>query len=373
MRVTGIICEFNPFHQGHQYLMEQARLQTGCDYVVCVMNGDFVQRGEPAILDKYTRTQMALDGGADFVFELPVRFGISSAGDFAYGGVKALTSLPFVTDLCFGSEWGEIDLFLQTASALSSQSQAFSSALKKYNSQGLSFPAARERALMETFSLPHSLLAEPNNTLGVEYCLALQRCESSMVPHTISRVGQGYHDTDATSAFPSATALRQQIYESDAPHLGLDDFSDLIGYALRREEQLERYKDISPELANRIKGQLDSYGTPTEFMSLCQTRVFTEGRIKRSFLQALVGLTETDDSMPYLRLLGMKKTASHLLKQVTDCQILNRLAVDRETLSHEAKVLLQQDILASDLYRMIWNRKYNTFLPNEYQHSPIII
>ena len=118
MRVTGIICEFNPFHDGHKYLIEQAKELTGSDYTVCLMSGDFVQRGEPAALDKYTRTKQALEGGADLVLELPVRYALSSAGDFASGGVCALSALGFVTDLCFGSEWGEIRLFEKTAQVL---------------------------------------------------------------------------------------------------------------------------------------------------------------------------------------------------------------------------------------------------------------
>ena len=173
MRVTGIICEFNPFHDGHKYLIEQAKELTGSDYTVCLMSGDFVQRGEPAALDKYTRTKQALEGGADLVLELPVRYALSSAGDFAAGGVCALSALGFVTDLCFGSEWGEIRLFEKTAQVLHQDQDALADAIRKKQKTGVSFAAAREQVLSQQYDLSPSLLSQPNNTLGVEYCLSL--------------------------------------------------------------------------------------------------------------------------------------------------------------------------------------------------------
>lgn len=337
------------------------------------MSGDFVQRGEPAALDKYTRTNMALEGGADLVLELPVRYALSSAGDFAAGGICALSSLGFVTDLCFGSEWGEIGLFEKTAHVLHQNQDALADAIQSKQKTGLSFAAAREQVLSQQYDLSPSLLSQPNNTLGVEYCLAILNQNSSLQPHTIKRQGAGYHEQTLSKSFPSATALRQNMTAEKIPHLTLDDFSDMIGVILLKSRDLTRYKDISPDLAGRIRRELSSCCLASDLVSRCQTRIFTESRIRRCLLQCLLDLTPGSAiSTPYLRLLGMKKTASHLLKQVTDCHILTRLAADEKLLTEDALALLHQDILASDLYRMIWNRKYGGMERNEYQHSPLL-
>lgn len=377
MRVVGIICEYNPFHEGHAYLLEQAKKVTGADYAVCIMNGDFMQRGEPAVCNKYARTKAALAGGADMVFELPVRFGLSSAGDFAAGGILALQALGFVTDICFGSECGDLALLQKTADILFQETDSYSDSLKAALKSGQSYPAAQQAALNAISHCPENLLDKPNNVLGIQYCLALAKYSSGIIPHTIRRLGQGYHDDGSTDAaeYPSATARRKEIYESSEPHLTLNDFSDVIGYALREHENLSQYKDISPDLADRIKSLLDNYSTADTFVSQCQSKNYTAGRIRRSMLQCLLGLKETEDSMPYLRLLGMKKEAGALLQKEThpaSFHILSRLAVDVKTLSPADAALFRQDLLAADLYRQIWCRKYNTTLPNEFQHSPVL-
>lgn len=369
MNTVGIIAEFNPFHEGHSYLIRRAKELTRSSFAVVVMNGDFVQRGEPAVFDKYARTRAALQGGADLVLELPVRFGVASAGDFATGGVMALSALGFVTHLAFGSECGEIGLLQEAASALLGESDDFRSVLSDALRHGASYPAARARALAATAPVDQELFRQPNNILGVEYCLAVQKLASPLTPVTVLRKGMGYHDTAGTS-YPSATALRQDICTGDTPHLELDDFSAALGYALAETANLARYKDVSPDLADRILHFLPSYRTASEFTKRCQTRAFTAGRIRRALIQCLLHIENSGKSMPYLRLLGMKKDAASLLSQVPDsCRILSRLATDGKTLESGALPLLQQDLFASDLYRQTWCRKYRVELPNEYQHS----
>ena len=194
MKAAGIITELNPFHSGHAHLIREARRLSGADFVVTVMSGDFVQRGEPAVFDKYTRTRQALEGGADLVFELPVRFCLSSAGDFALGGILALSSLGFVNDLYFGSECGELEPLMQTAEILYQESSeghtGYSLALQSALKHGLSYPAARAHAMSQVTSVAREILEEPNNILGIEYCHALLKLNSSIVPHTIPREGQ---------------------------------------------------------------------------------------------------------------------------------------------------------------------------------------
>lgn len=378
MNVVGIIAEYNPFHKGHAYQIQKAKEQCGAEFAVVVMNGDFVQRGEPAIFDKYTRTKEALLGGADLIFELPVRFGLSSAGDFAMGGILALNALPFVTHLCFGTETGDLTPLLQAASFLCDEPDSYRTRVKHFVKQGILYPKARSLALAAESELPTETWDSPNNILGLEYCVALQKLHSKIKPFTIRREGQGYHDNDtpALSDFPSATFLRKQIRKAgEKENLSLSDFSSLIGYSLLTAKDLCRIKDITPDLSDRIRNELPKYREINEFVKTIKNPSLTTGRIKRSFFQCLFDIEKEEPVMPYLRVLGMKKEASSLLsqKENASCQILTKLAFDVPKMDDTAKKLFAKDLLASDLYRQVFCHKYNQTLPNEYQHSPIVL
>lgn len=378
MNVVGIIAEYNPFHEGHAYQIQKAKEQCGAEFAVVVMNGDFVQRGEPAIFDKYTRTKEALLGGADLIFELPVRFGLSSAGDFAMGGVLALNALPFVTHLCFGTETGDLTPLLQAATFLCDEPDSYRTRVKHFVKQGILYPKARSLALAAESGLPTETWDSPNNILGLEYCVALQKLHSKIKPFTIRREGQGYHDNDtpALSDFPSATFLRKKIRKAgEKENLSLSDFSSLIGYSLLTAKDLCRIKDITPDLSDRIRNELPKYREINEFVKTIKNPSLTTGRIKRSFFQCLFGIEKEEPVMPYLRVLGMKKEASSLLsqKENASCQILTKLAFDVPKMDDTAKKLFAKDLLASDLYRQVFCHKYNQTLPNEYQHSPIVL
>ena len=376
MNVVGIIAEYNPFHKGHAYQIQKAKKQCGAEFAVVVMNGDFVQRGEPAIFDKYTRTKEALWGGADLIFELPVRFGLSSAGDFAMGGILALNALPFVTHLCFGTETGDLTPLLQAASFLCDEPDSYRTRVKHFVKQGILYPKARSLALAAESGLPTETWDSPNNILGLEYCVALQKLHSKIKPFTIRREGQGYHDNDtpALSDFPSATFLRKQIRKAGEKE-NLSDFSSLIGYSLLTAKDLCRIKDITPDLSDRIRNELPKYREINEFVKTIKNPSLTTGRIKRSFFQCLFDIEKEEPVMPYLRVLGMKKEASSLLsqKENASCQILTKLAFDVPKMDDTAKKLFAKDLLASDLYRQVFCHKYNQTLPNEYQHSPIVL
>lgn len=378
MNVVGIIAEYNPFHEGHAYQIQKAKEQCGAEFAVVVMNGDFVQRGEPAIFDKYTRTKEALLGGADLIFELPVRFGLSSAGDFAMGGVLALNALPFVTHLCFGTETGDLTPLLQAATFLCDEPDSYRTRVKHFVKQGILYPKARSLALAAESGLPTETWDSPNNILGLEYCVAMQKLHSKIKPFTIRREGQGYHDNDtpALSDFPSATFLREKIRKAgEKENLSLSDFSSLIGYSLLTAKDLCRIKDITPDLSDRIRNELPKYREINEFVKTIKNPSLTTGRIKRSFFQCLFDIEKEEPVMPYLRVLGMKKEASSLLsqKENASCQILTKLAFDVPKMDDTAKKLFAKDLLASDLYRQVFCHKYNQTLPNEYQHSPIVL
>ena len=378
MNVVGIIAEYNPFHKGHAYQIQKAKKQCGAEFAVVVMNGDFVQRGETAIFEKYTRTKEAIWGGADLIFELPVRFGLSSAGDFAMGGILALNALPFVTHLCFGTETGDLTPLLQAASFLCDEPDSYRTRVKHFVKQGILYPKARSLALAAESGLPTETWDSPNNILGLEYCVALQKLHSKIKPFTIRREGQGYHDNDtpALSDFPSATFLRKQIRKAgEKENLSLSDFSSLIGYSLLTAKDLCRIKDITPDLSDRIRNELPKYREINEFVKTIKNPSLTTGRIKRSFFQCLFDIEKEEPVMPYLRVLGMKKEASSLLsqKENASCQILTKLAFDVPKMDDTAKKLFAKDLLASDLYRQVFCHKYNQTLPNEYQHSPIVL
>ena len=378
MNVVGIIAEYNPFHEGQAYQIQKAKEQCGAEFAVVVMNVDFVQRGEPAIFDKYTRTKEALLGGADLIFELPVRFGLSSAGDFAMGGVLALNALPFVTHLCFGTETGDLTPLLQAATFLCDEPDSYRTRVKHFVKQGILYPKARSLALAAESGLPTETWDSPNNILGLEYCVALQKLHSKIKPFTIRREGQGYHDNDtpALSDFPSATFLREKIRKAgEKENLSLSDFSSLIGYSLLTAKDLCRIKDITPDLSDRIRNELPKYREINEFVKTIKNPSLTTGRIKRSFFQCLFDIEKEEPVMPYLRVLGMKKEASSLLsqKENASCQILTKLAFDVPKMDDTAKKLFAKDLLASDLYRQVFCHKYNQTLPNEYQHSPMVL
>ena len=201
MKTIGIVAEYNPFHNGHKYQIEQTKKQLGADNVVVVMSGNFVQRGGVAWTDKYLRTKMAIDCGADFVFELPTVFACASAETFALGSVALLNSLGFVDEICFGSEEGNLEILEKISSILNSND--YIKELEIYLKKGISFPVAREEYLKQHMPqyrdiLP-TLLKQPNNILGIEYIKALKRIGSHIKPVTIKRIDNGYHSTSLDS------------------------------------------------------------------------------------------------------------------------------------------------------------------------------
>ena len=213
MKIVGLITEYNPFHAGHLYHMQQARKLTGADYCVVLMSGSFVQRGEPAIFDKYLRTKTALLAGADLVLEIPAAFSTASAHEFATYGVALLSAIG-VDAVVFGSECGQIEILKQAAYALNHESAEFQERLRKGLKAGLTYPQARAKAL-ETEDTWASVLSSPNNILGIEYLRAAEDLHSPMEFYTISRKGSGYHeDTLADANFPSASAIRGIIRNS---------------------------------------------------------------------------------------------------------------------------------------------------------------
>lgn len=412
MKTIGIIAEYNPFHNGHQYQLEQIREQTGADYIIIAMSGDFVQRGEPAIYDKYTRTRSALNAGADLVLEIPVMFATSSAEDFAACGVSLLDQLGVVDGLCFGSECGDISALTQVAKFLVEEPEEYTTLLRQYLKQGESFPKARLQALTKVnesadetnFSSPE-LLSSPNNILGIEYIKALYRRDSFIQPLTIKRSGHDYHDNNISGQFASATALRKAIAEgtftmlhtqmpdfayqilSEATPIFPDDCTLLLNYQILKlidsGMDLTTFLDMSSELADRIQHQCLQFDTFTGRIQNLKTKQYTYTRISRVLLHLLLEITEEQaqtyrrqDYTSYARVLGFRKQAEPLLRQIkehTTLPLVTKIADAEKRLSKDAWQALQHDLHCSHLYQAIIQQKSQTVPCNEYTHPIVII
>ena len=329
MKVSAIIAEYNPFHMGHAYQIREVRARSACDYLIVLMSGDFVQRGTPAVFDKFTRAEMAARCGADLVLQLPLAAACGSADRFAEGAVCLLNRLGVVDELWFGSECGEIEPFLSCAKLLAGESPAYAEALKRALKQGLCFPAAREAAL-KSAGFPdgshlHDLLSLPNNSLGLAYCIQLKKTGSRIIPKTLKRTGAGYHDltADPTAGYPSAGAIRSlllkgsartgpaerltglvpdpllPLYEqmlTESVTLTIDDFSDQLAAQLLQEtpESLTGYLDISEDLANRIIRHRHELKTISSFTALLKTRDRTYTSVSRALLHILLKVRTGD-------------------------------------------------------------------------------
>ena len=406
--ITGIIAEYNPFHNGHAYQIEQARLLTGCDFLVVVMSGDYVQRGAPAVFDKYTRARMALACGADLVLELPVACSCASAEFFASGAVSLLDGLGCVDFLCFGSESGDLQSLMEPARILAKESPVFQEALRRGLSLGLSFPAARKEAFRACASNP-DILDLPNNILGIEYLKALLQRESSIKPVTIKREGQGYHDTLLDSGFASASGIRRFLKQEEAPLSALpalkeslpdpvmevlkdtlahtlpvwdEDFSMLLRYELLRQSasDLTQYADISPDLGRRLKNCADKFSSFSEFVALVKTKDVTYTRITRALFHILLNLTGEDTrnsvAMPYARILGFRKDHSRilgLLKENSRIPIIPKAADYKTYLTPDLQPLFEKDLFAANLYETIAAAKQKRAFLHDLKRSPVIL
>ena len=405
MKTVGLITEYNPFHNGHAYHIEKAKMLTGADRVIVVMSGDFVQRGAPAVMPKHLRAESALLSGASLIIELPVCFATGSAEYFAQGSISLLNRLGCIDSICFGSECGDLHLLKEIAQILADEPIEYQTALKQALKEGASFPAARQEALNIYSDKYSEILASPNNILGIEYLKALAKIHSKMEPFTIKRIGAGYHDMDIDGQFSSATAIRSDIYQladvnSSSESLPLthiqtqvpsschelmkknyqtrypvkaDDFSLLLKAKLLSETagSLSHYLDMSPELANRILRLLNDYLSFEQFCDLLKTKELTRSRISRSFIHVLLGitndwLTAMKAPAPYARILGFRRDHADLLgilKRTSDIPLITSPA--RAVLADTAYQMLELDIYASNLYESVITDLYGTPFHNE--------
>lgn len=412
MKTVGIIAEYNPFHNGHAYQIAKAKERTGADYAVVVMSGNFVQRGQPAVMEKSLRTEAALLCGADIVIELPVHYATASAEYFASGAVALLDRLGSVDALCFGSECGDIDRLSELADAFLTEGDAFKTILKKRLKEGVSYPQARNDALgavCPQFMPLLPLLKHPNNILGLEYLKALKRRNSAIRPYTVSRTGSGYHDGQLDGPYSSALALREILaskkeisfikeqvppnvyelmrchYEKNFPILA-EDFSLLLGYKLLQEQEKDFgiYFDIDNGFSDRLHHFLPFCTDYASFCERLKTKNLTYTKVSRSLLHILLNICQADmnafcaeDYVYYARILGFRKDAAPLLsalKANASVPLLSKLADAEERIASEnGRRMLEQDIRASHIYALTVRHKFRQDFQNEYQKQLVIL
>ncbi|MUT66310.1 nucleotidyltransferase [Paenibacillus sp. NEAU-GSW1] len=358
MRTVGLIVEYNPFHNGHQYHLQQSQKITGAEAVVAVMSGNFLQRGEPAVMDKWARTETALRGGCDLIIELPAAYATQAAEWFAYGAVSLLEATGVVDAFCFGTESGELDPLREAARVIANEPPAFQSMLKGALAEGAAYPSAYSAAVSaylqsigndRAASFP---FAQPNHTLGLHYLIALERIGGAMEPHTLRREKSDYNQTTVTDQkIASATAIRKLLLEQRqladckayVPETTYDvmarewtagrspvswtEFTAplLHGIVTRSPRQLAEMREMTEGLEHRMLGALPSLQSFDfePFIDLIKTKRYTRTKLQRALLSILLGHRKEDFTadklsagVEYIRVLGFTEKGRGLLRRM---------------------------------------------------------
>ncbi len=389
-KVLGIIAEYNPFHNGHLYHIAKSKQETNAQYVISVISGNFVQRGNTSIVNKWTKAKMALLNGADLVIELPTVYSISSAENFAEGAIKILNSLGVVDSLSFGMEAKDIAVLNNIATVLHEEPKEYITILGHELKKGNSFPKARENALMmylNDIKKYANVLKGSNNILGIEYLKAMKKTKSKIVPVGIKREKVLYNDRYIVDEFASATAIRKMLMtkslsdirkvmpktsylllgeELKKGHYVIDisRFEREIIYNLRRmsKEDIAKLPDVSEGLENSLKNAADSCNNIKDLINMVKTKRFTQTRIQRVLLYSLIGITKKkmDTSKkvtPYVRVLGFnnkgKKLISEMMKQNPKLNVVTSVKRYMDTVANRnLKDMLETDILATNIYTL---------------------
>ncbi|MBQ2836136.1 MAG: nucleotidyltransferase [Clostridia bacterium] len=409
--VLGIIAEYNPFHNGHLHHLIESKKITNSDSCIAIMSGNFTQRGEVSIVDKWTKAQMAIENGIDLVIELPTLYAISSAENFASGAIKILNSLGIVDFVSFGSECNDISILDDIANVLAFEPSEYKTLLSHELARGESFPKARENALMMYLNNIRrfaNVLSAPNNILGIEYLKSLKRQKSKIQPITIKREGSKYNDDTIPrgSRYASATAIRNLCQATDditpiqrfVPESTFDIleenikkgncvkslscFDKEILYTLRKmsTDEIANLPDVSEGLEFALKSAANQCNSVVELLSIINTKRYTKTRLQRILLYAILGITKQDMKMsilttPYVRVLGFNDKGQELISQISKknkkLEIITSVKkfIDKKS-SDNLKLLMEKDIWATDVYTLGF--EYESKANLDYTHKLII-
>ncbi|WP_022748331.1 nucleotidyltransferase family protein [Lachnobacterium bovis] len=432
MNVLGIVTEYNPFHNGHEYQIKQLKEQTNADYCIVAMSGNFLQRGIPSILDKYNRTKMALLQGADLVIEIPSVWACSSAEYFANGGVNALLNTGVITHLGFGAETTKLTMLKTLAKIFVEHAPSIQSNLFSTVRSGKNYATARASSLNDLIAFVSAddtltnsinsgdihllelaesnideILNSSNNILAIEYLKVLYKQNSSVIPVSLPRKGGTYNTPTITGKFSSATSIRNSIFDGENSNwidavpsstkdiilnneqvlVHEDDISSMLGYKLFLEKgkKYDTYADCSIELSNKIEKNIYDYEDFTQFRHLLKSKDVTYTRLSRILLHILLNIKKTDyelgkdlDYTPYLRILGFNKESKALLGHIKhNCSIpmITKVANAYNILDSKTYSFFENDIYTSDIYNQIILNKFrdSSLLKNEFTHQIVIV
>lgn len=391
-RVIGVVAEYNPFHNGHYYHLQATKEITGAEYCVAVISGNFTQRGDTSIVNKWAKAYMAICGGADLVIELPTVYSISSAENFASGTVKILDNLKVVDAISFGAEANDLATLNNIANVLYEEPKAYTNILSHELKKGISYPAARENALMmylNDIKRYANTLSSPNNILAIEYLKALKIQKSKLEPIMIKRKKVYYNDNKIVDDFASATAIRKLLQDGEYANLrkviprssytiigqesrkggmvlSLAKYEKEIIYALRKMtvEEIADLPDVSEGLQFAIKNAANEANNLKDLISNIKSKRYTQTRIQRILLYALLGIDKklmenSRKVVPYVRVLGFTQKGKSLLSEISrrnpKLNIITSLKKYMNQNQNKNKVLaemLEKDIFATDVYTL---------------------
>ena len=388
-KTVGIIAEYNPFHNGHYYHLQKAKQEAEADFCVAVISGNFTQRGETSIVNKWAKAYMAICGGADLVIELPTLYSVSSAENFANGAIKILDSLKIVDSFAFGAEADDLATLNNIANVLYNEPRGYTNILSHELKKGISYPMARENALMmylNDIKRYANVLGSPNNILAIEYLKALKTQKSHLEPIMIKRQKVYYNENRIVDGFASATGIRdimkrkqyadlrkvvpnstyqilgQQVKKGKVI-LSLSKYEKEIIYTLRKMTvaQIADLPDVSEGLEYSIKKAADSCNTIYELINIVNSKRYTKTRLQRILLYALLNITKKDiqiskRSMPYIRILGFNEKGKYIVSQLSQNKRLNLITsvkkfTDKNT-NKNLQLMLQKDINATNTYTL---------------------
>ena len=408
-KVLGIIAEYNPFHNGHVFHLNESKQMLEIGYTVAIISGNFVQRGDTSLIDKWSKAQMALANGIDLVIELPLLYSISSAENFAEGAIKILNSFHLVDYLSFGSELCDVHTLDDFATVLHNEPKEYVSILNHELGKGFSYPKARENALLlylNDIRKYANVLSSPNNILAIEYLKALKKYNSSIIPVSVKREKVDYNSTSLEGNFASATAIRKISQTGDAWSLrkvmpkssfdimydclkegrtvpSINRFEKEIIYNLRRMslEEIASLPDVSEGLEHSLKSAANSCNTIEELLSLVKSKRYTQTRLQRILLYVLLGITKKDMQIsrkvqPYIRVLGTNSKGKELISAILHAnpklEIVTSVKKYLDSSNNKnLKAMLQKDILATDIYTLGY--EYDSVANLDYTHKLIVI